>query len=234
MHTYIYIHIRTHTHIHIYTHTHTTCTYARTQSTSETTARQQLRGKPDLTPRSSFLLPVRCDLGGDYPSWLPAQLPVHEEQRISVEQPQPTAAHRTITTARCLDHIRLSALVRSHSTQFMAHPSCQLGHGPSKRGHFSAILAVFLNSGLTHNLLLTNPAIETPLLSDAFSKSDSNIRHQFVLANISRFSCTKQNKTNTARKETYECKACIRSVRCRAVAICCSLLLCAAVCCSML
>jgi len=55
MHIYIYIHVRTHTHIHIYTHTHTKCTHERTQSTSETTARQRLRGKPNLTPRSSAL-----------------------------------------------------------------------------------------------------------------------------------------------------------------------------------
>jgi len=55
---YIY-HVRTHTHIHVYTHTHTKCTYERTQSTSETTALQRLRGQPNLTPRSSALLPVR-------------------------------------------------------------------------------------------------------------------------------------------------------------------------------
>ena len=64
-----------------------------------------LRGLPNLTPRSSALLPV-C-----------------------------------ITTARRPDHIRLSALVRSRSTQFIVHASSQLGHGPPKRGHFSAILA---------------------------------------------------------------------------------------------
>ena len=73
--------------------------------------------------------------------WPAAQLPVHEERRISAEQPQPTAAHRTITTARRPDHIRLSALVRSRSTQFIVHASSQLGHGPPKRGHCSAILA---------------------------------------------------------------------------------------------
>jgi len=75
------------------------------QSTSETTARQRLRGQPNLTPGSSALLPVR------------------------------------ITTARRPDHMRLSALVRSRSTQFIVHASSQLGHGPRKRGHFSAILA---------------------------------------------------------------------------------------------
>ena len=142
-------------HIHTYTyiHTHTKCTYARTQSTSETTARQRLRGKPDLTPRSSALLPVCCNPEGDYPPWPAAQLPVHKERRISAEQPQPTAAHRTITTARRPDHIRLSALVRSRSIQFMAHPSCQIGRGPPKRGHFSAILAGFLLYYFLHEVI---------------------------------------------------------------------------------
>ena len=93
MHIFIYIHVRTHTHIHIYTHTHTKCTFERTQSTSETTAWQWLRGT-NLTSRSSALLPVR------------------------------------ITAARRLDHIRLSALVQSQSTQFIVHASSQLGHGP--------------------------------------------------------------------------------------------------------
>jgi len=142
MHIYIYIYTfpHTYTHTHIYTHTYKLyiCTHA---STSETTARQRLRGKLNLTPRSSALLPVRCNPEGDYPSWPAAQLLVHEERQISGEQPQPTAAYHTITTARCPDHIRLSALVRSQSTQFIAHPSCQLGCDPPKRGHFSAILA---------------------------------------------------------------------------------------------
>jgi len=71
------------------------------------TALQRLRMQPNLTPRSSALLPVR------------------------------------ITTARRPDHIRLSALVWSRSTQFIAHTSSQLGHGPPKRGHCSAILAGF-------------------------------------------------------------------------------------------
>ena len=68
----------------------------------------------------------------DYPSWPAAQLPVHDERRISAEQQQPIAAHHTITTAHRPDHIRLSALVRSRSTQFIAH----LGCGPPERGHF--------------------------------------------------------------------------------------------------
>ena len=64
------------------------CTHA---STSETTAQQRLHGKPDLTPRSSALLPVRCNPEGYHPSWPAAQLPVHKERQISAEQPQPTA-----------------------------------------------------------------------------------------------------------------------------------------------
>ena len=96
IHTCIYIyHVRTHTHIHIFTHTHTKFTYEGTQSTSETTARQRLRGQPNLTPGSSAPLPVR------------------------------------IMTARRPDHIHLSALVQSRSTQFIVHASSQLGHaGP--------------------------------------------------------------------------------------------------------
>jgi len=58
-------HVCTHTHIHIHTHTHTKCAYEHTQSTSETMAPQGLRGKPSLTPRSSALLPVCCNLEGD-------------------------------------------------------------------------------------------------------------------------------------------------------------------------
>ena len=50
-----------------------------------------------------------------------------------------------ITTARRPDHIRLSALVRSRSTQFIVHASSQLGHGPTKRDHFSTILAGFFS-----------------------------------------------------------------------------------------
>ena len=46
-----------------------------------------------------------------------------------------------ITTARRPDHICISVLVRSRSTQFIVHTSSQPCHGPLKRGHFSAILA---------------------------------------------------------------------------------------------
>jgi len=40
-------------------------------------------------------------------------------------------------------HRNYVTLVRRRSTQFTAHPSCELGRGPPKRGHFSAILAGF-------------------------------------------------------------------------------------------
>ena len=148
MHTYVcsnthaYLHIYTcqytYIHAHIYTHTYNMyiCTHA---NESEKTVRQRLCGKSNVTPRTSALLPARCNPEGDCHLWLAAQLTVHEEQRISAEQPQPTAAHRTITIARHPDYIHLSALVRSPSTQFMDCPSCQLGRGPLKRGHFSAM-----------------------------------------------------------------------------------------------
>jgi len=61
MHIYTYI-MSAHIHTYTYIHTHTKCTYERTQSTSETTARQRLRGQPNLTPRSSALLLVRITI----------------------------------------------------------------------------------------------------------------------------------------------------------------------------
>ena len=39
-----------------------------------------------------------------------------------------------ITTARRPDHVRLSSLVRSRSTQFIVHANSQVDHGPPKRG----------------------------------------------------------------------------------------------------
>ena len=93
-HAYIYIYTCQYTYIHtqIYTHMYI-CTHA---STSETTARQRLRRKSDLTPGNSALVHVQCNPERDYPPWPAAQLPVYEERRISAEQPQPTAAHHTI------------------------------------------------------------------------------------------------------------------------------------------
>ena len=65
-HAYIYICTCQYTYIHanIYAHTYNVyiCTHG---STSETMVRQRLRSKPDLTPRSSTLLPVRCNPEGD-------------------------------------------------------------------------------------------------------------------------------------------------------------------------
>ena len=123
-HAYVYVHtcLNIYIHTHIYTHTYDmhTCTHA---STPGTTAWQRLREKPDLEPGSSTLLPVRCNLDLECPA---AQLLVLEEQRISVEQPQPTAAHHTITTARHPDYTCLSVLVWDQSTRSMAAPAA--GH----------------------------------------------------------------------------------------------------------
>ena len=146
-HAYTYIYTCPYTYIHIHKYIHIfnmyICTHA---STPGTTAQQQLHEKPDLTPRNSaLLLLVRTEIQrGVTRRSEQFSCPIHEERRVSEEQPQLTAVHRTITTARRLDHIYFSALVRSRSTQFMAHPSCQLGRAPPKRGHFSAILAGFL------------------------------------------------------------------------------------------
>jgi len=115
-HAYIYIYTCQYTYIHAHIHTHMyniyICTHA---SKSETTERQWLRGKPYLTTRSSAHLLGCCIPEGD-PSPLPAaQLPVHEEQQISAEQPQPTVAprHYTITTARHPNYNSSSELVKN-------------------------------------------------------------------------------------------------------------------------
>jgi len=65
--------------------------------------------------------------GRESPSVPAAQLLVLEERRISTEQPQPTAAHHAITTARHPDYTRSSVLVRDQSTRSMAAPA--VGHG---------------------------------------------------------------------------------------------------------
>jgi len=97
----------------------------------------------------------------------------HEERRISTEQPQPTAAHRTITTARCPDYIRLSALVPRRYTQFTAHPSCELGRGPPKRDHFPAILAVFFPICSQLRAWLIHDKIKTKLIKEMDHCRDS-------------------------------------------------------------
>jgi len=142
MHIYTYIHVRTHTHIHIYTHTHTNCTYERTQSTSERRGSNCVGSPTSRQEALPFSLSAAIRRG--IPFVASSQIARHEERRISAEQPQPTAAHRTITTARRPDHIRLSALVWSRSTHFTAHPNCELGRGPPKWGLFSAIWASYL------------------------------------------------------------------------------------------
>ena len=105
---YIYIHT------HIYTHTHDMyiCTHA---CMPGTTAWQRLCEKPDLQLAH---LPVRCNPEGSHLPWPAAQLLVLEERRISAEhwQPQLTAAHNTVTTARPPDYTRSSVLVRNQST----------------------------------------------------------------------------------------------------------------------
>jgi len=61
---------------------------------------------------------------------------VHKKQ-IVIEQPNPAAAHHTITTERRPDNTCSSALawVRSQSTQFMARPICW----PQRRNKFTSV-----------------------------------------------------------------------------------------------
>ena len=98
-------------HIHTYTYIHTRI--QNVHMNARKARREAQLGAKKLCPS-----PCPLQSGGGYPSWPVPQSPVHEKRRISAEQPQPTAAHRTITSARRPDHIRLSALVWSHSTQF--------------------------------------------------------------------------------------------------------------------
>ena len=120
-HTHVYkcIDVQIHTHMHIYTyfmsaHIHTyTYIHTRIQNIHMNARKARLKRR-----RGS-------DCAGNLTPRSSALLPVR------------------IATARRPDHIRLSALVRSRSTQFIVHASSQLDHGPPKRGHLSAILAGF-------------------------------------------------------------------------------------------
>jgi len=154
-HTHVYkrmhIHIHTHMHIYIYifmsAHIHTyTYIHARIQNVHMNARKARLKrrcgsdcaGSPSWRQEAlPFSLSVAIRRGVPFVASSPI---AREERRISAEQPQPTVAHRTITTARRPDHLRLSALVRSRSTQVTAHPSYQLGRGPPKRGHFLHLL----------------------------------------------------------------------------------------------
>ena len=126
-HTHVYkrIDVQIHTHMHIYTyimsaHIHT---YTYTHTLIQNVHMNARKARREAQLGAKKLCPSPCPLqsGGGYLSRPAPQSPVHEKRRISSEQPQPTAAHCTITTARRADHIRLSALVRS--TQFMQAPS---------------------------------------------------------------------------------------------------------------
>ena len=113
MHIHIYIYMSAHIHTYTYIHTHIQNVHMNARK-----ARLRRRRSSDCagSPTSrQEALPF--SLSAEFRRGIPfmASSPVHEERRISAEQPQPTAAHRTITTARRLDHIRSSALVRSRS-----------------------------------------------------------------------------------------------------------------------
>jgi len=204
-HAYIYIyHVHTRTHIHIYTYTHTKCTYKRTQSTSEMTARQRLRGKPNLPPRSSALLPVR------------------------------------ITTARRPDHIHLSALVRSRSTQYIVHASSQLGHEPPKRGHFSAILTGLVNMEFQITMKVIGPwaLLVSSRDKDWCVQIHWSYPHWSV---ISFFAFLDDHNHAHVMQRVAKCcsvlqpsKGLWRTNSKQYVAVCCSVLQCVAACCSVL
>jgi len=145
-HAYIYIYTCLYTYIHEHTYTHSynmyICTHA---STSETTARQRLRGKPDLTPRSSTLLPVRCNLEVDHP--FVAISPIARPRGTMDKR-------RTNTTNSSSSHHHDSAPPRPQplictgaEPIHPVRPSWSHGGEPPKRGYVSAILAGFQNRG---------------------------------------------------------------------------------------
>jgi len=164
MHTHTHAHVYKRIHIHIHTHT---CTYTYIYMSAHIHTYTYIHTRIQTVHMNARKARLKWRRGSDCaesPTWRQEALPFslsaairrgvlfvaisliarHEERQISAEQPQPTAVHHTITTARRPDHIRLSALVRSWSTQFTAHPSSELGRGPPKRGHFPAILAGFI------------------------------------------------------------------------------------------
>jgi len=108
----IYIHIYMSVHIHtcsyIHTHVQHVHMHARKHVWNDCAAGTAREARLD----AKKFRPSPCPLqsGGGLP--FVAGSPIaHGERQISAEQPRPTAAHRTITTARRPDHIRLSALM---------------------------------------------------------------------------------------------------------------------------
>jgi len=139
IHKCIYIHIscpHTSTHTHIYTHAYKVYIWTHAKHVWNDGASATAR-EAQLDVKKLWPSPCPLQSGGGYPSWPAPQLPVHEKWQISAEQPQPTAAHHTITTARHPDHICLSALVQSQSTQFTQAPSFTARAWPPKTRSFS-------------------------------------------------------------------------------------------------
>jgi len=205
IHTCRYIHIlcpHTYTHTHIYTHAYKMHIWTHAKHIWNDGAAATAR---EARPDAKKLCPSPCPLlsGGGYPSWPAAQSPVHEERRIRAEQPQPTAAHRTITTARRPDHIRLSALVRSQSTQFIVHASSQLGRGPPKRGHFSAILAGFSREKETERESKGELASEKQSKRAKEKESERCSKCQAIYIHIYKYVCVCIHTHTHTRKYAY-------------------------------
>jgi len=131
MQIYTYMHIHTHTYIHTYTHTHTICTYARTQArlerqycsncvrspTTGTTVLQQLREKPNLTPRKLRTSPLEVVVP-----------PPFNEIRSTTT----TGKRKTITTDSSSSHYHDRAPPRQQPIICTgAEPICSV-HGPPK------------------------------------------------------------------------------------------------------
>jgi len=140
IHTCTYVYIYMSAHIHTYTYIHTRIQNVHMNARK---ARLKRRRGSDCTGSPTWrqeILPF--SLSGAIWRGIPfvASSPIArprgmtDKRRTTTTNSSSSHHHDSITTV----HIRLSSLVQSLSTQFRvtAHPSCELGRGPPKRGHF--------------------------------------------------------------------------------------------------
>ena len=148
--TCIYIHIYMFVHVHTYTYIYTHIRHVHMHTRKHTWNDGVAATAREARLEARKLHPSPCPLQSsrESPSVATAQLLVLEERRISVEKPQPTAAHHTITTARHPDYTRSSILVRDQSTRSMAAQAAGHEDHVRNRDHIPAIFLPFLRQTL--------------------------------------------------------------------------------------
>ena len=140
-HAYMYTHTCSYTriHVHIYAHTYNMYIYTHA-STPGTMSQHQLREKPDFTPGSSVLRPVRCNSEGSCFPWPAAQLTC---SRGTTDKRRTTTINSTSPHNHDFSLPR-PHLVRNQFTRSMA--ALTAGHGDHASGFSSqAIFAPFLD-----------------------------------------------------------------------------------------